>query len=321
VRAELFSRGRRRHGEERVESRRAGHDDTIARDAVVVHRFARLVLIPDEDAIRGDADETAVGQVVPAEWHESDRHPEAVRALHVVRLIRPEVDQRRDEHDIRCMGANEQFVIALARNERLGGLQRATHERQAVLPSGVAGEPIRPSGRRVLARAGGELGRIGMARFEEAEVIARLPQRPDERLPFVDAADRVGDDVETCVGGEFRELERLVAFVCGRDDNGMPATGQLIENAGEMAGLAEVVDEEKDAQDRPVLGRRSAPQAHATWLTDSAQISYYLPVTTRVTSSIRHNAIPLPGLRVGLRCSVSTMVAMDVARAVAFRDG
>ena len=117
-RAELLPARRRPHREEIVEPRRAGDDDVVCRNVVIRHRLPLLVLVPDEHAIGRDPHEAPVGQVVPAERQKRDRDPEAVRALDVVGLIRAEIDERRDQDDVRGVRADEELVVALARNQR-----------------------------------------------------------------------------------------------------------------------------------------------------------------------------------------------------------
>ena len=97
-------------------------------DAVQLDRLALLDVVPHEHAIRLDADQPAVGQVVPAERREDHRHADAVRALHVVGLVRPVVDERRHQHDVRTLVLDEEIEQPLARDGLLGQRQRACDE-------------------------------------------------------------------------------------------------------------------------------------------------------------------------------------------------
>ena len=125
-------------------------------------RLARLEVVPDEHQVGHVADEALVRQVVPAEDREPGADAEPLCGAQPVGLARAEVDQRRDEHEVRLLLAQ----VARARpraaaSERSTGARSPTARRRAA-------EARR---RRRLLRPRAELGRVPVARLEVAQVV------------------------------------------------------------------------------------------------------------------------------------------------------
>ena len=120
LRRELLARRARPPVEPLVEHRRAGDHDVIRRHAVHLDRLPLLRLVPDEDAIGKQPDEPLVGQVVPAVDGEAGGNAHRLRALHEVRLIGSEIHQRRDEHEVGVLRADDLVDPAVGRDGAIG---------------------------------------------------------------------------------------------------------------------------------------------------------------------------------------------------------
>ena len=185
-----------------------------------------------------------------------------MRGLDVVGLVRPEIDQRREEQQVRSLRQHRELVEPLARHDRFGKLEPAPH------PVGMAPEPGppveagSPSGRGILARALRELRRMSVPGSEKPHVVAGLPQRPDDVLPGVDAGDRQRNHVDARVVREpARQFQWFLALPRGGEHHRVPTAGELLDDSFEVAGLPEVVDEEQDFH---AVGGACGPRRHST---------------------------------------------------------
>src|SRR6185503_2818204 len=155
---------------------------------------------------------------------------------------------------------DEQVEQPLAGNGIFRQSQRACDEPAVPRQGGMLADEAPPAIGHVLCGSLFELGGVGVARIEEAQVIARQAQRGSGALPSIDAANRARRHLdatrqaardEGTVGERqvLRQRERTIPLARGREDDRVSALGQQLDDAVEVAGLGNVVEEEKDADD------------------------------------------------------------------------
>ena len=101
--AELLPTGARPALEPLVVDRCAGDADVLRRHAMHRDRFALLGFVPDEHAIRQNANQPLVRQVVPAVDTQPAADAQRARRLDVVDLIGAQVHQGRNQDNVRVL--------------------------------------------------------------------------------------------------------------------------------------------------------------------------------------------------------------------------
>ena len=211
-----------------------------------------------------------------------------MRALHVVRLVGPEVDERRHQHQVGGVRSDEQLVVALAGDQRLRGLERAFRQSRGVAPAFRRGakRSAQPGARPLRARR--QASPRSRTWVQKSQVVAGQPQRADVPLPFVGAAQRIGDHIDPRVlalkmppsfSGLFRLWAAVMTMECPRRVSSSITRSKC--RVFPMLWTRNRIFTTSRAA-RALEGEENTQVAQL--LTLSVQISYYLQVTTRATS-------------------------------------
>ncbi len=171
--------------EEVIEPRRTHNQHVLGGTPVQLDGFLALDGVPDEDAIRLNAHQPLVRQVVPAEWDEDDRHAKPMGGFHVVGLVRLEGDERRDHDDVGAFLAQERLESGIARNELLGPRQRLRCDRPVALDPRMPLAIQHEFRGRDLVRPPDEARGLRVARVEVADVVSRASQQIHDVTPVV----------------------------------------------------------------------------------------------------------------------------------------
>ena len=90
-----------------IVGRGSGDRHALGTDAVDRPELLPLRVVPDDDPIGHRVNQALRCQMIPAADAQYAADAEAARATHVLPLPRSEIQQRRDEHQIRPLGAKE----------------------------------------------------------------------------------------------------------------------------------------------------------------------------------------------------------------------
>ena len=171
-----------------------------------------------------------------------------VRRLHVIGLIRAEVDERRDEQEVGALGLEEQLEVSVRRQHGFGERQQALRELPVTPQQRPALEHRGQARRRVLGGAGGELGRPRVARVEKSQVVARAPQRRRDLQPAIDAARRARDHFDARVVVQRPGRPERLPLARRSHGHGVAARRKAADHPFEVPRLAQIVNEKQDPQ-------------------------------------------------------------------------
>jgi hypothetical protein len=239
---------------------RAGHDDASGGNAVELHGFGALHVVPENHAIRDRAQQRLARQVIPAADRQHRPHAEPPRRREVIELRRADIDERRDQQHVRRLRRDERFEWFRAWNPPLEEAQRAA---EAGGPAEPRADPrlgeAHDHARRALARAPAEMRRLLIARVEETEVIETEPEAPRQLRPRARAAARGVHQRHVRVTGrngfDHPPPAQRLFTICGQRD-GVTALGQALDCGLEEPQIRIVPRDEENLQS--VTPRRAA---------------------------------------------------------------
>ena len=110
--AEVLPRAEGGTAEPRIEALGAGHGDALLGHAVQLHRLAFLGRIPHGDEVGEDPDHRLAREMVPAHDAEHGSKPERLGSHQVIELVGSEVDEWREEDDVRPQVATAADIAA-----------------------------------------------------------------------------------------------------------------------------------------------------------------------------------------------------------------
>lgn len=173
---------------------------------VLAAALVDIAIVPPRVTVRGRDDLSAVERVALEKRYrlESGRLDEGTTWRYEL-LDRSRENVRAVVNDpaVSDTGYIDRLNVEAPERESQVGFERQSYQRAATAPWPAGREPFRPSGWRVGAGPLGQLVHMRVSRSEISDVVARLAQRPDERLPLVRATNWwVRDDIYTQVVAE-----------------------------------------------------------------------------------------------------------------------
>src|SRR6185503_286400 len=161
-------------------------------------------------------------------------------------LVGAEVDERRYQHQIGRALLEEPAEGRIAGGHRFGQGEAALDEPPVALQPRMPCDCTVPPGWRMLSGTRGQLGGMGEARVEKAQVVARPPEGAHDGRPLVLPFHRArGElDVRMTVEPGLRPLQLLLAG--SGKDHGMPALDEATDHAPEMPGSSERMNEKQN---------------------------------------------------------------------------
>jgi hypothetical protein len=246
-------------GEPVVVRLRAGNHHLIAGHPVQFDRLALLRLVPHQHAVRHFVNESLGRQVIPAADAQNRFDPEQPRRPDVIDLVRSEIQQRRQQHEVGLDASEHISDLRRRRQDAVDSVKQADEQcaAGARAEDGQAADRHGKRGR-LFGGAAAKLRRVVPSRVEIPPVIERRPDASPKRIPEPVPARRH----ELVLDGRmvrFEAVDHLLAVDC---------IGPLGDDVDRVAALREQTDGRLKVPEEPEAGDREEDLHQSDGLTE-----------------------------------------------------